>query len=183
MFGNYKKLEKRIAELEKRNVIPEKKTLKFVNKSPNADPCYAKPGDSGFDLHAWVDANTESVQTDEKGYYVEIAPNEIKLIHTGLYLEIPEHCEVQVRPRSGYALKVGITVNNSPGSIDQLYTGEVGVICLNPTKKIIRIHNDDKIAQAVLCPVYSETLTTLEKISKIDKVTERGGNGFGSTGM
>lgn len=178
-----KKLIKRIEELERQLSVPQKKELKFVNKSPNPNPYYAKAGDSGFDLRAWIDSNTEGVQSDEKGYYVEIGPNEIKLIHTGLYLDIPEYCEVQVRPRSGYALKVGITVNNSPGSIDQLYTGEVGVICLNPTKKPVRIHNDDKIAQAVLCPVYNESLVNLVQIDKIDKVTERGGDGFGSTGM
>ena len=186
MFGNYKKLEKRIAELEKRNVVPEKKTLKFVNKSPNPDPYYAKAGDSGFDFRAWVDENTEGVQFDDadvKGPFVEIGPNEIKLIHTGLYFDIPDYCEIQVRPRSGYALKVGISVNNSPGTCDAGYINEVGIICINPTKRPVRIHNDDKIAQGVLCPVYGETLTNLEKVSKIDKVTERGNDGFGSTGM
>ena len=185
MFGKYKKLEERIAELEKRNVVPEKKTLKFVNKSPNQIPYYAKPGDSGFDLRAWIDENTEGVQFDsEKNeHYIEIGPNEIKLIHTGLYFDIPEYCEMQVRPRSGYALKVGITVNNAPGTLDNQYTGEVGVICLNPTKRTIRIKNDDKIAQAVLCPVFYDSMVSLVQVDKIEKETERGGNGFGSTGM
>ena len=180
-----KKLIKRIEELERQLQVLQKKELKFVNKSPNANPYYAKPGDSGFDLRAWIDSNTEGVQYDsEKNeYYIEIQPNEIKLIHTGLYLDIPEYCEVQVRPRSGYALKVGITVNNAPGSVDNFYTGEVGVICLNPTKKPVRITNDDKVAQAVLCPVYNQLLVDLVQIDKIDKVTERGGDGFGSTGM
>jgi dUTP pyrophosphatase len=180
-----KKLLKRIEELEKQVFIPQKKVLKFVNKSPNQNPYYAKAGDSGFDLRAWIDSNTEGVQFDnEKNeYYIEIQPNEIKLIHTGLYLDIPEYCEIQVRPRSGYALKVGITVNNAPGTCDQLYTGEIGVICLNPTKKPVRITNNDKVAQAVLCPVYSQLLVDLVQVDKIEKESERGENGFGSTGM
>lgn len=108
-----------ITELS-RAISPKKKVLHFVNKSPNPNPEYAKPCDSGFDIRAWVDAGTDGVQFDEKGYYVEIQPNEVKLIHTGLYLDIPEFCEIQVRPRSGYALKVGLTVNNSPGTVNYL---------------------------------------------------------------
>ena len=120
MFGKRtKKLEKRVEELEKYLNLSGKKQLKFVNKSPNPNPYYAKPGDSGFDLRAWIDENTEGAQFDEEKqeYFVEIVPQEVKLIHTGLYLDIPENCEIQVRPRSGYALKVGITVNNSPGTV------------------------------------------------------------------
>lgn len=120
-----KNLKKRVEELEQRIAdlsVPCKKELKFVNLSPNPDPCYAKPYDSGFDIHAWIDSNTEGVRFDnEKNkYYIEIQPNEIKLIHTGLYFDIPEFCEMQVRPRSGYALRVGITVNNAPGTVDYL---------------------------------------------------------------
>lgn len=180
-----RKLLKRIEELEKQVLVPQKKVLKFVNKSPNPNPYYAKAGDSGFDLRAWIDSNTEGVQFDnEKNeYYIEIQPNEIKLIHTGLYLDIPEYCEIQVRPRSGYALKVGITVNNAPGTVDVFYLGEVGVICLNPTKKPVRITNNDKVAQAVLCPVYGQLLVDLVQVDKIEKESERGENGFGSTGM
>lgn len=122
MFNN--KLKKRLDALEKEIEAlsgHEKLPLKFVNKSPNPNPCYAKPGDSGFDLRAWIDENTEGgVQFDEetKKYYLEIGPNEIKLIHTGLYFDIPEYHEIQVRPRSGYALKVGISVNNAPGTVN-----------------------------------------------------------------
>ena len=180
-----RKLLKRIEKLEKQVLVPQKKVLRFVNKSPNANPYYAKTGDSGFDLRAWIDSNTEGVQFDnEKNeYYIEIQPNEVKLIHTGLYLDIPEYCEIQVRPRSGYALKVGITVNNAPGTVDVFYLGEVGVICLNPTKKPVRIANNDKVAQAVLCPVYSQLLVDLVQVDKIEKESKRGENGFGSTGM
>ena len=181
-----KKLERRVEELERQLQVPQKKELKFVNKSPNPNPYYAKAGDSGFDFRAWIDENTEGVQPtdiDDKGYFVEIGPNEIKLIHTGLYFDIPRYCEIQVRPRSGYSLKVGISINNAPGTLDVGYINEVGIICINPTKKSVRIHNNDKIAQGVLCPVYGEDQVNLVQIDKIDKETERGMNGFGSTGM
>ena len=82
-------------------------TLKFVNKSPNQNPTYADEGSSGFDLRAWVEED-----------YIFLKPFERKLIHTGLYFDIPKEKEIQIRPRSGLALKKGITVLNTPGTVN-----------------------------------------------------------------
>lgn len=163
----------------------EKKVLKFVNKSPNPNPSYAHAYDSGFDLRSWINETYEyPVYDEEKGaWFITILPGEIKLIDTGLYFDIPNDCEIQIRPRSGYSLKVGLTINNSPATIDSPYTGSIGLICLNPTNEPIKVYNNDKIAQGVLCPVYNESMVTLEEVSEIKKETERGSDGYGSSGM
>lgn len=150
--------------------------IKFVNKSNNPDPTYANDGDSGFDLRAWIDC-----EGDDQ-LYISLAPLERRMIHTGLYFELPKHTELQVRPRSGTSLKQGLIVLNTPGTVDEKYRGEVCVIVINLSNEFIKIHNGDRIAQAVLMPVYNFYLTSLEKVSEIDENTGRGKNGFGSSG-
>lgn len=146
--------------------------LKFVNKSPNPDPEFKCDGDSGFDLRAWV----------EDGGEITLKPLERRLIHTGLYFELPQYTEIQVRPRSGLALKSGISLVNAPGTVDESYTGEVGAILINLSNDEFVIHTGDRIAQAVLVPVYNKALVKLEKIAEITSKTERGDGGFGHTG-
>lgn len=163
----------------------KKKILKFVNKSPNSNPSYAHPYDSGFDLRSWIDDTYNGAVFDKEKvtWYITIHPGEIKLIETGLYFDIPNDCEIQIRPRSGYSLKVGLTINNSPATIDSPYIGSIGLICLNPTNEPIKVYNNTKIAQGVLCPVYNESMVQLEEVDEIKKESERGSDGYGSSGM
>jgi len=141
--------------------------LKFVNKSNNPDPIYHYGSDSGFDLRS-----NESV---------DLAPFERKLVHTGIYLDVPPRSEVQIRPKSGLALKKGLTVLNTPGTIDEGYTGEIKVILINMDNVSHTIEHGDKIAQAVLCPVIQGRDVELKKVSQINE-KDRNQNGFGSTG-
>lgn len=156
----------------------EKRILKYVNKSPNADLTYGKcdengdSGNSGFDLYAWVE--------DES---IVVKPLERVLVHTGIYAEIPKDCEIQVRSRSGYSLKYGIVVANSPGTIDSNYTGEIGVIVHNLSNEDFTITNGAKIAQAVLCPVYNGYQVNLVNVNKIKENKERGSQGYASSGF
>lgn len=159
--------------------------LKFVNKSNNPDPVYANDGDSGFDLRAWIDCEDGKGlcgDSEDNQLYISLAPLERRMIHTGLYFELPKHTELQVRPRSGTSLKQGLIVLNTPGTVDEKYRGEVCVIVINLSNEFIKIHNGDRIAQAVLKPVYNFYLTSLEKVSEINENTGRGKNGFGSSG-
>jgi len=146
-----------------------KYSVKFVNKSNNPDPEYATSGSSGFDLRA----NEEAV----------INPNEFKAVATGLYFDIPENMEIQVRSRSGLAAKNGVCVLNSPGTVDSDYTGEVKVILINHGKEPFIINYGDRIAQAVIANVTAKNLVVLNKVSEINKETERNSGGFGSTGI
>lgn len=152
----------------------EKQVLKFVNKSPNQDPKFADIGSSGFDVRAWIEEN------DGK---ITLKPLERKLIHTGLYFDIPEYCEIQVRHRSGLAIKQGISVINSPGTVDFSYTGELGVLIINLSNEEVTIENGDRIAQAILCPVYNGYLTVLKSVNEITKETERGDGAYGHSGV
>ena len=127
-------------------------------------PAYQTPLSAGFDLHSVED-------------YV-IKPMERKLIKTGLAFEIEEGYEVQIRPRSGLAYKHGITVLNSPGTIDADYRGEIMVLLINLGSKEFKIKEGDRIAQAVIAPVVQ---AEFEEVSELS-VTERGKGGFGSTG-
>lgn len=149
-----------------------KLVFKIINDSRNPDPWYQKKGDSGFDLMADI----------PEGQEIVVNPLERELVPTGLRFQIPLGYEIQVRSRSGLALKHGITVLNSPGTIDSGYTGEIKVIIYNTGKEPFIIKNGDRIAQAVLAPVqYSET-TKFVKVNKLDH-TDRGEGGFGSTGV
>ncbi len=162
----------------------EIKKVKFVNKSPNEDPKYAHDGDSGFDLRAWICETDKESKLNENGQYtISLEPLERRLIHTGIYVELPENTEAQVRSRSGLSLKQGLIVTNAPGTVDYLYRNEVGVILINLSKETVTVTNGDRIAQMVICPVYLKELINLEKVEEVNTDTDRGLNGFGSSGV
>ncbi len=145
--------------------------VSFINKSENPDPSYEKEGDSGFDIRA----NLESP--------IEIEPGKRVLIKTGLFFEIPNGFELQVRSRSGLALKNGIMVLNSPGTVDSGYRGEIGVILYNSDKnETFYVNNGDRIAQGVIAPVQTRDKIKFNKTNKLSD-TDRGLGGFGSTGV
>lgn len=152
------------------------KNLIFVNKSPHEDPEYAHITDSGMDLRAWI-------KNDDGSDYIELGPLQRAIIHTGIYFNIPFNCEIQVRPKSGRALKEGITVLNTPGTVDMGYRNEVCVIVINLSDQTVRIEDGQKIAQAVLAPVYIGRMVNLVKVDEISQKTDRGLGGFGSTGI
>ena len=142
---------------------------KFTNNSNNPDPEYAKVGDSGFDLRAFLDAP------------ITLSTLERTLIPTGLRFELPPNTELQVRPRSGMALKHGISVLNTPGTVDEGYRGEVGIIAVNLSNDTYTIEPGDRIAQGIIMNVMGQNISTLLKTENLNK-TERGDAGFGSTG-
>lgn len=163
---------------------PSKVKLVFANKSNNPNPEYAKEGDSGFDLRAWVTAENTPNSTDKDGNpIIVLSPGKRTLVHTGLYFELPPFVEMQLRPRSGLALKYGIDVSNSPATIDFGYRNEVGVILENRGNYDFIIHNGDRIAQAVLCPVYNSPLVDLEQTDEVSTDTDRALGGFGHSGI
>ena len=146
--------------------------LGFVNESDNPNIEYATNGSSGFDLRANLPNGS-----------VEIPSGEVRLIPTGLYFDIPENFEIQVRPRSGLAAKNSVTVLNTPGTIDSDYTGEVKVILINHGKDTFTVNHGARIAQAVFSTVLAKSVVNLNQISEINKSSERGSGGFGSTGL
>jgi len=142
-------------------------TLSYSYKSVNEEPSYAYPTDSGFDLRA-----------NKK---VTLGPLERELVPTGLFVDIPENYEIQVRPKSGLAIKKGLSVVNTPGTVDQGYTGEIQVILINLSNETHTIEVGDKIAQAVLCPVVAGKYVNLQRVLNVED-KDRGDKGFGSTG-
>lgn len=142
-------------------------SVKIVNRSTNPLPTYATAFSSGMDLRANL------LDT------IVLAAGERKLIPTGLYIELPQGYEAQVRPRSGLALKQGITCLNSPGTIDADYRGEIGVLLINLSGQEQVIQHGDRIAQLVIQPVVQCTWETVTELSD----TQRGGGGFGHTGV
>ena len=141
-------------------------TVKFRRIDPSAElPTYAHPGDAGMDLC--------SVQS------LVIPPGGRALVPTGLAMALPSGYEAQVRPRSGLALKRGVTVLNTPGTIDEGYRGEVGVILANFGNTDFVVEKGDRIAQMVIAPV---TRAEIVEVSQVDE-TDRGTGGFGSTGV
>lgn len=148
-----------------------KLNLNFKNESNNPDPDYATNGSSGFDLRANL---SESVT---------LKSGNRAIIPTGLYFEIPENFEIQIRPRSGLAAKNGITVLNSPGTIDSDYTGEIKIILINHGDEDFTINHGDRIAQGIFATVLNKKLVKLVKKSEITSNNERGDGGFGSTGI
>ena len=128
-------------------------------------PAYATPGSSGMDIRA---SEAAVIKAGERG-----------CVGTGLYLEMPEGCEAQVRPRSGLALKHGVTVLNTPGTIDSDYRGEIRVILANFGKEDFKIEPGDRIAQMILRKQEEAELVEVDELSE----TERAANGFGSTGV
>ncbi len=144
--------------------------IKFINKSTNEDPKFAYEGDSGFDLRADIEEP------------LVLNPGERALIPTGLYFELVKGLELQVRPRSGLSIKNGITVLNSPGTVDSHYRGEVKIPLINLGQEPFKIVKGDRIAQAVIAPVYGEGKINLLKTDTINE-TSRGSGGFNSSGI
>ena len=140
--------------------------VKIINRSANPLPDYATQGSSGMDARANIEAP------------VVLQPLERMLVPTGLFVEIPMGYEAQMRPRSGLAIKQGITCLNSPGTIDADYRGELKVILINLSAEPQTINNGDRIAQMVFQKVEKVTLEPVETIND----TQRGEGGFGHTG-
>ena len=163
--NNYDELVKSYESLKYNfNVV-----TKFTNGSNNPDPEYSREGDSGFDLRAYL---SESIT---------LKPLERKLIPTGLRFELSANTELQVRPRSGMALKYGISVLNTPGTVDEGYRGEVGIISVNLSNDDYTIEPGERIAQGVIMNVVGQRITKLIKTETLTE-SERADGGFGSTG-
>lgn len=143
--------------------------VKIYNKSQNQLPSYASACAAGMDLRA------------DLSEPVVLQPFERKLIPTGLFIELPGDCEAQVRPRSGLALKHGITVLNSPGTIDADYRGEIGVILVNLSQEPFEIRPGERVAQMVIAPFRQVELQPVEALETLSG-TERGDGGFGHSG-
>jgi dUTP pyrophosphatase len=141
--------------------------VKIINKSGHPTPAYETPASAGMDLRAHLDEP------------VELGPLQRAIIKTGLYIALPPGYEAQIRPRSGLAAKFGVTVLNSPGTIDADYRGEIGVILANLSDKSFTINNGDRIAQMIIA-AYAHT--KWEEVDVLDE-TKRGKGGFGSTGI
>ncbi|MBE6205128.1 MAG: dUTP diphosphatase [Rikenellaceae bacterium] len=140
--------------------------VKIVNKSRFALPEYQTPLSAGLDIRANLDQ------------CVTLQPLERAMIPTGLYVELPEGCEMQIRPRSGLAAKHGVTVLNSPGTIDADYRGEIKVILVNLSNEPFTIEAGERIAQMIVARYEQIEWVAAEELSS----TERGAGGFGSTG-
>lgn len=142
-------------------------TVKIINKSSHPLPSYETIASAGMDIRAYI------------AQPVVLKPMQRAIIKTGLYLELPIGTEAQVRPRSGLAAKKGITVLNSPGTIDADYRGEVGVILVNLSNEDFEVENGARIAQLVLA---SHQRAQWQQVSQLSD-TDRGEGGFGSTGV
>jgi dUTP pyrophosphatase len=140
--------------------------INIINQSNNPLPAYATAGSSGMDLRAFINAP------------VEIKPLERIFVSTGIFIELPEGYEAQVRPRSGLALKHGITCLNSPGTVDSDYRGEIKVILINLSNEVQVIHPSDRIAQMVIQKVEKAVWSETAAIN----ITARNTGGFGHTG-
>jgi len=164
------KLAESVQEYDNKKVNEPVKTkvkINYINKSENKNPVYAKEGDSGFDLRA-----------NEGG---SLKPLERKLVGTGLYFELPDGYELQIRPRSGLAYKNGITVLNSPGTVDTGYRGEIKVLLVNISNEEFTWERGERIAQGVVAHRISSDYGDLIEVMEINE-SERGSGGFGSTG-
>ena len=142
-------------------------TVKCVASKGAEIPEYKTEGAAGCDVCAFIPES------------VKLAPGKRAIIPTGLFFEIPEGYEIQVRPRSGLAAKNGITVLNTPGTIDSDYRGELKIILINLGDEDFSINNGDRIAQIVIAPVTQAQFVKTDVLSE----TERGDKGFGSTGV
>jgi dUTP pyrophosphatase len=162
-YEQFDELDKEIVDLMRRQTVE----VELVSEDA-IFPSYAYPTDSGFDLHSTND--------------LEVGPFGRVLVPTGIKLSFQEGYEIQVRPKSGLAIKQGLTVLNTPGTVDQGYTGEIQVIVFNTNNYSVTIPKGMKIAQAVLCPVMNGKFVLLKEVENI-KDKDRGENGFGSTGI
>lgn len=143
----------------------EKYSLKVQKINEDAIiPSYANPGDAGLDLYSIEE--------------LTLAKGERALVHTGIKIELPKNTEAQIRPRSGLALKNGITLVNSPGTIDEGYRGEIGIIVINHGGESFKIVKGMKIAQMVIKPVWTVEIEEVNSLS----FAERGEKGYGSSG-
>jgi dUTP pyrophosphatase len=141
--------------------------VQIINKSKHATPAYETDGAAGMDLRANIEES------------ITLKPLERAIVKTGLYIALPIGFEAQVRPRSGLAAKKGITVLNSPGTVDADYRGEIGVILVNLSNEMFVVNDGERVAQLVIAKherVQWKEVTVLNE-------TERGSGGFGSTGM
>lgn len=141
--------------------------VNIINKSKNPLPKYSTEHSAGMDICA-------NLEND-----IVIKPLQRVLVPTGLYIELPEHYEAQIRPRSGLAIKSGITVLNTPGTIDADYRGEIKVILVNLSDQDFVIHSGDRICQMVIAKYEKADLQVVEKLSE----TVRSDGGFGHTGV
>ena len=141
--------------------------IKIINKSKHALPKYQTTLSAGMDLYANIEES------------VTLKPLERKLISTGLLIELPQGFEAQIRPRSGLAIKNGITVLNTPGTIDADYRGEIGVILVNLSAEPFTINDGDRIAQMIIA---KHETAVWEEVTELDE-TDRGAGGFGSTSI
>lgn len=140
--------------------------IKIINTSTHSLPHYETLASAGMDLRANIDTD------------IELKPMERTIIPTGLHIELPIGFEAQVRPRSGLAAKHGLTVLNSPGTIDADYRGEIGVILINLSEKVFTVKNGERVAQLVIAKHERAEWKEVEVLSE----TSRGQGGFGSTG-
>jgi dUTP pyrophosphatase len=140
--------------------------VQIVNKSHHPLPSYATSGSSGMDIRAFLDQP------------LVLQPMERTLVPTGLFIAIPENMEVQIRPRSGLAIKQGLTCLNTPGTIDADYRGELKVILINLSQEPQTINDGDRIAQMVFQQIEKASWVAVEQLDN----TERGEGGFGHTG-
>jgi dUTP pyrophosphatase len=152
--------------------MTDQPTLEFLRLRPGTDedvplPKYMTPDASGMDIHAAVDTP------------VVIGPGEITLVPTGFAMAIPPGYEAQIRPRSGLAVKHGIGLINSPGTIDADYRGEVKIAMINHGKEPFTIERGDRIAQMIIARSYQVRVAVVETLAE----TERNGGGFGHTGV
>ena len=141
--------------------------VQIINKSKHATPNYETEGAAGMDLRANIDAA------------ITLKPLERAIVKTGLFIALPVGFEAQVRPRSGLAAKKGITVLNSPGTVDADYRGEIGVILVNLSNEEFIINDGERIAQLIIAKHERVNWNEVEVLSE----TERGSGGFGSTGV
>lgn len=140
--------------------------IRIINKSNNPLPAYETGGSAGMDLRAFLSKD------------IELKPLERKLIPTGLFLEIPEGYEAQLRPRSGLAFKHGISLPNTPATIDSDYRGEIKIALINLSNEVFMVKNGERIAQMIIAKHEKAELIQVEEINE----TKRGEGGFGSTG-
>ena len=141
--------------------------VEIINKSPHELPQYQTAGSSGMDLRAWL---VESVV---------LKPMERKLVSTGIYIALPEGFEAQIRPRSGMAIKKGLTVVNAPGTIDSDYRGEIMVAMINLSGETQTIEDGDRVAQMIVSKYDRVEWVAVEALG----VTDRGAGGFGHSGV
>jgi dUTP pyrophosphatase len=146
--------------------MPDRTLVRIVNKSRHPLPEYATSQSAGMDLRAHLDGP------------MHLAPGHRALVPTGLYLELPEGMEAQVRPRSGLAFKHGVTVLNAPGTIDADYRGEVGVLLINHGQETFEVKDGDRIAQLVIAEHIRARFAENADL----RATERGTGGFGHSG-